>query len=111
MPPKKSTKKFEKNHLASHLLRRKEGAKIKQRQQIKAKRQARNAADKVRAPELGEEKGKGKGRAETSKSNGTVGGKGKSINEMSVDEFLGGVGVDGPEMGERGGGRGRGAWI
>lgn len=42
---KKSTRKFEKNHLKDTLEKRKEGAKIKQRQQIKNNRQARNAKD------------------------------------------------------------------
>ncbi|RDL33096.1 Uncharacterized protein BP5553_08535 [Venustampulla echinocandica] len=42
---KKSTRKFEKKHLKAVLEQRKAGAKIKQRQQIKAKRQARNAKD------------------------------------------------------------------
>jgi nucleolar complex protein 2 len=42
---KKSTRKFEKNHLKDVLEKRKAGAKIKQRQQVKAKRQARNAKD------------------------------------------------------------------
>lgn len=46
---KKSTKKFEKNHLTDTIERRKEFAKIKQRQQIKAKRKARNAQDNARA--------------------------------------------------------------
>lgn len=42
---KKSTRKFEKNHLKDTIERRKAGAKIKQRQQIKTKQQARNAKD------------------------------------------------------------------
>jgi nucleolar complex protein 2 len=42
---KKSTRKFEKRHLKDALERRKAVAKIKQRQQTKAKRQARNAKD------------------------------------------------------------------
>lgn len=47
---KKSTKKFEKNHLKDVIDKRKEVAKIKQRQQTKTKKQARNAADKARVP-------------------------------------------------------------
>ena len=50
--PKKSTKKFEKRHLKDTLERRKDFAKIKQRQQIKTKRKARNVADKARADDL-----------------------------------------------------------
>ncbi|KAL8774061.1 MAG: hypothetical protein Q9209_001169 [Squamulea sp. 1 TL-2023] len=42
---KKSTKKFEKNHLKEALSKRKEVAKIKQRHQVKAKKKARNAKD------------------------------------------------------------------
>ncbi|KAE8443271.1 hypothetical protein EG329_002059 [Mollisiaceae sp. DMI_Dod_QoI] len=42
---KKATRKFEKNHLKDTLEKRKAGAKIKQRQQVKAKRQARNVKD------------------------------------------------------------------
>ncbi|KAL8779692.1 MAG: hypothetical protein Q9213_006817 [Squamulea squamosa] len=42
---KKSTKKFEKNHLKEALGKRKEVAKIKQRHQVKAKKKARNAKD------------------------------------------------------------------
>ena len=42
---KKATRKFEKNHLKDTLEKRKAGAKIKQRNQVKAKRQARNAKD------------------------------------------------------------------
>ncbi|KAI4278026.1 MAG: hypothetical protein L6R38_005330 [Xanthoria sp. 2 TBL-2021] len=55
---KKSTKKFEKNHLKDALGKRKEVAKIKQRHQVKTKKKARNAKDnafesdgKVNVPE------------------------------------------------------------
>ncbi|KAI4235035.1 MAG: hypothetical protein L6R40_006581 [Gallowayella cf. fulva] len=47
---KKSTKKFEKNHLKDALGKRKDIAKIKQRHQVKAKKKARNAKDN--APEI-----------------------------------------------------------
>ena len=50
--PKKSTKKFEARHLKDTLERRKDFAKTKQRQQIKAKRKARNAADNAKAEDL-----------------------------------------------------------
>ena len=52
--PKKSTKKFEKRHLKDTLERRKDFAKVKQRQQIKTKRKARNAADNAKAEDLDE---------------------------------------------------------
>jgi nucleolar complex protein 2 len=84
---KKSTRKFEKNHLKDTLEKRKEGAKIKQRQQIKEKRQARNAKD-------AEFLGKGKdGEDHQSKSNGE---KKDKFAEMNVDEFFQG-GFDIPE--------------
>ena len=93
MGPKKSTKKFEKNHLKSTLERRKEGAKIKQRVQTKTKRQARNAADKAREPELGDEKG-GDKQSGGEKDKVKLGGK--VLSEMSVDEFFAG-GFEVPE--------------
>ena len=77
---KKSTRKFEKNHLKDTLERRKEGAKIKQRQQIKAKRQARNSKD---AEFLG--KGKDEDQDSQSKANGDRKDK---FGEMNVDEFF-----------------------
>lgn len=81
---KKSTRKFEKNHLKDTLEKRKEGAKIKQRQQIKAKRQARNAKD---AEFLGKNE-------EDNKTNGSA--KEDPFGKMSVDEFFQG-GFDIPE--------------
>ena len=45
MVQSKATKKFEKNHLKDTIKRRKEFAKIKQRHVVKAKKQARRAAD------------------------------------------------------------------
>jgi nucleolar complex protein 2 len=75
---KKSTRKFEKNHLKDTLEKRKEGAKIKQRQQVKAKRQARNAKD---AEFLG-----GKDGEEDSKPISTA--KEDSFGKMNVDDFF-----------------------
>merc|ERR1711977_155926 len=57
---KKATRKFEKNHLKDTLEKRKAGAKIKQRNQVKAKRQARNAKDAEFEGKGGEEESKGK---------------------------------------------------
>ncbi|TAQ86598.1 hypothetical protein B7494_g5074 [Chlorociboria aeruginascens] len=74
---KKSTRKFEKNHLKDVLEKRKAGAKIKQRQQIKAKRQARNAKD---AEFLD---GKEDGDGEPSKP-----AKDDSFGKMNVDDFF-----------------------
>jgi len=75
---KKSTRKFEKNHLKDTLEKRKAGAKIKQRQQIKAKRQARNAKD---AEFLGGEDGQ-----EEFKKKQTA--KEDPLRNMNVDEFF-----------------------
>lgn len=76
---KKSTKKFEKNHLKDTLEKRKDVAKIKQRQQIKTKKQARNAADKARAPDEEEKP------AVPAKANGSAAA---DLSKMSVDEFF-----------------------
>ena len=86
---KKSTKKFEKNHLKATLEKRKEVARVKQRQQTKAKKKARNAADKARVSELVEEDALIKAKA--NKSKGVP-----ELSKMSVDEFFYG-GFDMPE--------------
>ena len=78
---KKSTRKFERNHLKDVLEKRKEGAKIKQRLQIKAKRQARNAKD-------AEFLGKGKDGEEGSQSKTNGGAKADEFAEMNVDDFF-----------------------
>jgi nucleolar complex protein 2 len=75
---KKSTRKFEKNHLKDTIERRKEGAKIKQRQQIKAKRQARNAKD-------AEFEGGKDGDDETKKK---APAKEDPFGKMNVDDFF-----------------------
>lgn len=85
---KKSTKKFEKNHLKDTIEKRKDLAKIKQRQQTKAKKQARNAADKARAPDNEEEP------AVPAKANSSAA---TELSKMSVDEFFQG-GFDLPEQ-------------
>jgi nucleolar complex protein 2 len=75
---KKSTRKFEKNHLKDTLEKRKTGAKIKQRQQIKAKRQARNAKDEEFLGKNGGE--------EDAKTNGSS--KEDTFGKMNVDDFF-----------------------
>ncbi|KAJ5676584.1 uncharacterized protein N7477_002217 [Penicillium maclennaniae] len=79
---KKSTKKFEKNHLKDILERRKESAKIKQRHQLNEKRKAKSAsrreAEEVNAADPEEEKQK------------------NAFKEMNVDDFFAG-GFDIPE--------------
>ena len=87
---KKSTKKFEKNHLKDTIEKRKESAKIKQRQQIKAKKQARNAADKTKASDNEDEP-----TAPQVKANGVAAMN--DLSKMSVDEFFQG-GFDLPEQ-------------
>ena len=87
---KKSTKKFEKNYLKDTIEKRKESAKIKQRQQIKAKKQARNAADKTKASDNEDEP-----TAPQVKANGAVAKN--NLSKMSVDEFFQG-GFDLPEQ-------------
>ncbi|KUJ24208.1 Noc2-domain-containing protein [Mollisia scopiformis] len=75
---KKSTRKFEKNHLKDALEKRKAGAKIKQRQQVKAKRQARNAKDaEFMGGKDGEEAPKAKSSA-----------KEDAFAKMNVDDFF-----------------------
>ncbi len=74
---KKATRKFEKNHLKDTLEKRKAGAKIKQRNQVKAKRQARNAKDAEFEGKGGEEESKGKAPV-----------KEDPFGKMNVDDFF-----------------------
>ncbi|ELR08423.1 hypothetical protein GMDG_00487 [Pseudogymnoascus destructans 20631-21] len=83
---KKATRKFEKNHLKDSLERRKVGAKIKQKVQIKEKRALRNAKD---AEFLG------KGKAEDGEE-GAPEPKADPFGQMSVDDFFAG-GFEVPE--------------
>ena len=78
---KKSTKKFEKNHLKDALDKRKESAKIKQRQQVKLKKQKRNAADKAKASDDQDQNV-----AAPITGNGAV--VGGDLSKMSVDDFF-----------------------
>ena len=71
----KSTKHFEKNHLKDTLKRRKEGAKIKQRHQVKEKLKARKARDNERED------------AEPTKPE-KKDTNGEQFKNMSVDEFF-----------------------
>jgi nucleolar complex protein 2 len=77
---KKATRKFEKNHLKDEIERRKAGAKIKQRQQVKTKRQARNAKD-------AEFTGAGK-TAEDAEGFTKTNAKEDALQKMSVDDFF-----------------------
>ncbi|KAI0151674.1 Noc2p family protein [Xylariaceae sp. FL1272] len=76
----KATKKFESRHLSGALDKRKAGAKIKQKQILKAKKGGRKAQDAefFKGPGDGDKGSK----ARTSKT--------AKVNEMSVDDFFGG---------------------
>lgn len=88
MAQTKATKKFEKNHLKDTIKRRKEFAKIKQKQQIKAKRKERNAKDNERADDVEPQAGSNKpGKDDTN---------GNPFGDMNVDDFFQG-GFDIPE--------------
>ena len=94
---KKSTKKFEKNHLKDTIDKRKDFAKIKQRQQIKKKRQARNASDKAKASDEDE-------KPQPPKSNGRGNDEANALSEMSVDDFFqGGFEIPEPKKTKVGG--------
>ena len=92
---KKSTKKFEKNHLKDTIERRKEFAKIKQRQQIKAKKKARNGSDKAKVSDEEDSKPAPKAKAQAQAN-----GKSQDFSKMSVDEFFQG-GFQLPEQKKR----------
>ena len=90
---KKSTKKFEKNHLKDTIDKRKETAKIKQRQQIKVKKEARKVADRARVSDHDDQTVKDPVKADS-------GGARNNLSKMSVDEFFQG-GFDLPEQKKR----------
>ncbi|KAI9677223.1 MAG: Nucleolar Complex 2 protein [Trizodia sp. TS-e1964] len=86
---KKSTRKFEKNHLKDTIERRKDVAKIKQRNQIKTKKKARNAKERGEIePKDGELPNPNASKEESSQEN--------PLAQMDVDEFFQG-GFEVPE--------------
>ena len=87
---KKSTKKFEKNHLKDTIDKRKENAKIKQRQQTKVKKEARRAVDRAKVVDYDDQPVEDLAKADS-------GGARKDLSKMSVDEFFQG-GFDLPEQ-------------
>lgn len=87
---KKSTKKFVTKHLKDTIDKRKEHAKIKQRQQIKAKRKARNVSDNARVEDVGEKPDVSEPKQ-----------KSDAFSKMSVDEFFQG-GFELPEKKKEG---------
>ena len=87
MAKKKSTKKFEKNHLKNTLERRKEVAKIKQRHQVKQKKKARRAKEEA-AASAGAEDGTRTSRAAQKKQKDEKASE--AFKDMTVDEFFAG---------------------
>ncbi|KAL7945167.1 Noc2p family domain-containing protein [Trichoderma barbatum] len=79
----KATKKFEKNHLKDVLDKRKAGAKLKQKLQIREKQKSRRAQDSEFIK--GSKEGQDAAAAPVKKA---VGGKVKKVTEMSVDDFF-----------------------
>lgn len=78
----KATKKFEKNHLRGTLDKRKEAAKVKQRHQIKEKKQTRRTKDS----EFFKSKPAEDGADTAKKPNGLF--RNKKSGEMTVDDFF-----------------------
>lgn len=86
MAQRKATKKFEKNHLKDTIKRRKEFAKVKQRNLAKDKKRARKAEDEAPADDHPDNKAQvKKGKQD-----------GANFEEMNVDDFFQG-GFDIPE--------------
>ena len=83
MGTKKATKKFEKNRLSGELERRKDFKKVKQRNQIKAKRKARNAKDNERVVSDEEDGGVKVPKPRTGKE-----GLNEALKDMTVDDFF-----------------------
>lgn len=73
-PARKSTKKFEKNHLKDTIERRKGFAKIKQKKQVKAKKQARRANETEKDAETEDQLQEKTGK--------------RDLASMSVDDFF-----------------------
>ncbi|RFU81632.1 hypothetical protein TARUN_580 [Trichoderma arundinaceum] len=78
----KGTKKFEKKHLKDVLDKRKAGAKLKQKLQIREKQKAKRAQDSEFI------KGSKEGQDAASSAKKPAGGKAKKVTEMSVDDFF-----------------------
>ncbi|EZF31200.1 hypothetical protein H101_05183, partial [Trichophyton interdigitale H6] len=76
---KKSTKKFEKNHLRDTIDRRREFSKVKQRHQVKDKKKAKNAAKLEEAA-----------RQENEKKTASDAQQDAAFADMAVDDFFAG---------------------
>ncbi|KAL6701305.1 Noc2p family domain-containing protein [Trichoderma pleuroticola] len=81
----KATKKFEKNHLKGVLDKRKAGAKLKQKLQIREKQKSKRAQDSefIKGSKDGQD-------ATATPAKKPAGGKAKKVTEMSVDDFFSG---------------------
>ena len=81
MGTKKSTRKFEKNHLKDTIERRKDFKKIKQRNQVKDKKKARNAKERtIEASNRDVVEPNGDNESENPQDEG--------FGDMTVDEFF-----------------------
>ncbi|KAH6608923.1 hypothetical protein Trco_002269 [Trichoderma cornu-damae] len=78
----KATKKFEKKHLKDVLDKRKAGAKLKQKLQIREKQKAKRAQDSEFL------KGSKQGQDAAGSSKKPAGAKANKVTEMSVDDFF-----------------------
>lgn len=87
--PKKSTRKFEKNHLKDTLGRRKEAAKLKQRHQVKEKKKLRRAKEQSKTREDDPSKSEAADRGDADAAD--------ALENMDVDQFFQG-GFDIPQM-------------
>ncbi|KAF2268207.1 Noc2-domain-containing protein [Lojkania enalia] len=94
MPQSKSTKKFEKNRLKDVLKRRKDHAKVKQKQHMQAKRKERRARDNAPADDA---------EANTLKAKKNEANE-NSFADMSMDQFFQG-GFQVPEMKKKSAGK------
>jgi nucleolar complex protein 2 len=98
MGTKKSTRKFEKNHLKDTIERRKDFKKIKQRNQVKDKKKARNAKERaVEASNRDDDKVDGEVQSNDAQ---------RGFDDMTVDEFFQG-GFEIPEIQSKMKGKGK----
>jgi len=82
MAQSKATKKFEKNHLKDTIKQRKEFGKIKQKNQIKAKRKARREEDNRPAEGVDDGQDEQRAKKQTQEKD--------AFGDMSVDNFFAG---------------------
>ncbi|MCJ1331551.1 Nucleolar Complex 2 protein [Thelotrema lepadinum] len=100
MAKKKSTKKFEKNHLKKTIENRKEFAKIKQRNQVKEKKKVRRAKEEAATAASAVEDGAPTSRAAKKQQKDEKARE--AFKDMTVDEFFAG-GFEIADQGAKGG--------